>query len=70
LIPLYISRKLVPARTIVSFESMIIWFVLAGLVLVNIAGFQLIFRSTIFLPSFLFVALAFFKLLKPNIRSI
>lgn len=62
--PFYHSRKLVPKGTLLSFEAVAIWFVLVGIVTLNIANVSLLFRSLAFLPSMLIVGIAFARMAK------
>lgn len=63
-IPLYYSRKLVPKGTFLSVESASIWFVLGGLVVLNIANVSLLLRSLAFVPSMLVAGIAFTRIAK------
>lgn len=64
LVPLYYSRKLVPKGTLLSVKSASIWFVLGGLVVLNIANVSLLFRSLAFVPSMLVAGIAFTRIAK------
>ena len=64
LLPLYYSRNLVPKGTLLSLESGLIWLVLMGLVLMNIADVMLIYRIIAFAPSLFLVGVAFNRLKK------
>ena len=66
LVPLYYSRKLVPKGTLLSLESVLIWFVLVSLVFLNIANVPLRFRAIAFVPCLLIAVVAFKKLMKPR----
>lgn len=62
--PLYYSRKLVPKGTLLSVKTVSIWFVLAGLVVLNIANVSLLLRSLAFVPSMLIAGIAFMRIAK------
>jgi O-antigen/teichoic acid export membrane protein len=64
LVPLYYSRKLVPKGTLLSVKSASIWFVLGGLVVLNIANVSLLLRSLAFVPSMLVAGIAFTRIAK------
>ena len=59
LVPLYYSRKLVPKGTLISFESVFIWCILALLLFLNIADVSLRFRTIAFVPCMLLTGIAF-----------
>jgi len=59
LVPLYYSRNLVPKGTLLSLESCLIWLILMGLVLMNVADVRLLYRIVIFAPILWFVAFSF-----------
>jgi O-antigen/teichoic acid export membrane protein len=62
MIPLYYMRKLVPRKTLLSIESLIIWAVLVSLVVMNIADVSIKVRGIAFFPSLLIVTVAFRKI--------
>lgn len=62
--PLYYSRKLVPKRMFISFESVIIWLILIVLVSLNIADVPLFFRAIVFIPCFVLTGIAFNRLMR------
>lgn len=64
LFPLYYARNLVPKGTLLSVESVLIWFVLVGLVSLNIANVSLLFRSIVFVPFMLVAGIAFIRITK------
>jgi len=64
LIPLYYSRNLVPKRTILSYESLLIWSVLTLLLLLNIIDASLLVRGGVFMPSLLVIIFIFIKLFR------
>ncbi len=59
LFPIYYARDLVPKGALLSYESILVWFVLIVLVLLNVANVPLLFRSIIFVPAMLLVGKAF-----------
>lgn len=64
LFPLYYARNLVPKGTLLSVESVLIWFVLVGIVFLNIANVSLLFRSIVFVPFMLGAGIAFIRITK------
>ena len=62
LFPLYYSRNLVPKGTLLSIESASIWFILAGLVFLNIIDATLLFRGIAFVPCILLAGTAFIRI--------
>lgn len=62
LIPLYYARRLVPRGTLISKESFIIWLVMLGLLIINIADCSIKIRIIIFLPSIFLVGYGFSRL--------
>ncbi|GMU24702.1 MAG: hypothetical protein AMXMBFR13_47750 [Phycisphaerae bacterium] len=63
LLPLYRAKNLVPKGTLLSFESVLIWTILVGLVLLNVADVSMPLRAAVFLPGLLLAAVAFKRLL-------
>lgn len=59
LLPLYYSRNLVPKGTLLSPESVFIWFIVVFLVFLNIADVILVYRTIAFLPCLLFTWFSF-----------
>ncbi len=59
LLPLYYSRNLVPKGTLLSFNSILIWLILVGLVYINIADVLLDYRIVVFIVCMLFAGIAF-----------
>ncbi len=66
LLPLFYSRNLVPKGTLFSSESALIWFVLGGLVFLNIIDVTLLFRGIAFVPCMLLAGIAFMRIAMPD----
>jgi len=64
LLPLYHFRNLVPKKTILSYESLLIWSVLVLLLLLNIIDISLFVRSLFLIPSLLIVTFTFRKVFR------
>jgi len=64
LLPLYHFRNLIPKGTLFSIKSVMIWCILSGLVLLNIADVSLLIRSITFLPCMMLAGIAFMRIYK------
>lgn len=63
-LPICYFRELIPKETLFSVKSVSIWFVLGGLLVLNIANVSLLFRSLAFVPSMLIATIAFMWIAK------
>lgn len=63
-LPICYCRELIPKETLFSVKSVAIWFVLGGLVVLNIANVSLLFRSLAFVPFMLVTGTAFIRITK------
>jgi O-antigen/teichoic acid export membrane protein len=61
-LPICYSRKLIPKGTLFSIGSASIWFILIGLVFLNIFDATLVFRSVAFVPCMLLAGFAFIRI--------
>jgi len=64
LLPLYHSRNLIPKRTLLSYESLLIWSVLILLLILNVVNVNLLVRSILLLPSIIVVTASFARLVR------
>ena len=62
ILPLYYSKNLVPKRTLLSYESLLIWGVLVFLLFLNIVDISLLIRSLFLIPSLVGVIFIFKKI--------
>jgi hypothetical protein len=61
-LPICYSRKLIPKGTLFSIGSASIWFILIGLVFLNIFDATLVFRSVAFVPCMLLAGFALIRI--------